>query len=209
MSTTGQAPLQAFARGRAPRRPLAVPVRVTVLRPDTAHSVTGRALNLGEGGIAISLALADEVRVSDPVAIEFLLPDLGLGLQARAVVRYRAASHSGLQFRDLTRYQQAVIREWMGQRQSELDQNTGLPAKKQEPRRSRYDSLVTAVRPRRLVWLAIAVLALTGLIAWWHWQRAWKELEDKTHQPTAQGARVSFLLALLIRFAAGPLLRRN
>ena len=80
MSTTGQAPLQAFARGRAPRRPLAVPVRVTVLRPDTAHSVTGRALNLGEGGIAISLALADEVRVSDPVAIEFLLPDLGLGL---------------------------------------------------------------------------------------------------------------------------------
>jgi PilZ domain len=190
MSTTGQAPLQAFARGRAPRRPLAVPVMVTVLRPDTAHSVTRRALNLGEGGIAISFALPDEVRVSDAVAVGFLLPDLGLGLQARAVVRYRTASHSGLQFRDLTRYQQAAIREWMGQRQSEPDQNTGLPAKKQEPRRSRYYSLETVVRFRRLVWLATAVLALLGLIAWWHWQRAWKELEDKTHQPTAQVARV-------------------
>ena len=90
MSTTGQAPLQAFARGRAPRRPLAVPVRVTVLRPDTAHSVTGRALNLGEGGIAISLALADEVRVSDPVAIEFPLPArLGVTGEGRGAISRR------------------------------------------------------------------------------------------------------------------------
>jgi hypothetical protein len=94
MSTTGQAPLQASARGRAPRRPLAVPVMVTVLRPETAHSVTRRALNLGEGGIAISFALPDEVRVSDAVAVGFLLPDLGLGPQARAVVRYRTASQA-------------------------------------------------------------------------------------------------------------------
>src|ERR1017187_8311042 len=118
MSTAGQAPWRAFGVGRAPRCPLAGPVRVTVLRPDAAHSVTGRALNLGEGGIAVSLPLADEVRVSDPVAVEFLLPDLGLGLQARAVVLYRAASHSGLQFRDQNRHQQAVIREWMRQQQS-------------------------------------------------------------------------------------------
>jgi hypothetical protein len=190
MSTTGQAPLRAFAGGRAPRRPLAGPVRVTVLRSDAAHSVTGRALNLGEGGIAVSLPSADEVRVSDPVAVEFLLPDLGLGLQARAVVLYRAASHSGLQFRNQNRHQQAVIREWMRQQQSQPDQIPGRPAEKTELRGSRYFSPAAITHLRRLIWPVIAVLALVALIAWWHWQRAWKELEDKTHQPTAQVARV-------------------
>jgi hypothetical protein len=160
-----------------------------VLRAGAAYSVTGRALNLGEGGIAISLA--DEVRVSDAVAVEFLLPDLGLGLQARALVRYRVASHAGLEFRDLTRHQQAVIREWTRQRQSEPDQNPARSAErpaekdKPEPRRFRYYSPAAVVRLRRLLWPVIAVLALIGFIALWHWERAWKDLEDQVPQPSA------------------------
>src|ERR1700730_6700201 len=113
MSTPGQAPLRAFAHHRAPRCPLAEPVRVTVQRPGAAFSVMGRALNLAEGGIAISLA--DEVCVSGSVAVEFLLPELGLGWEAGAVVRYRVASHWGLEFDGLTQYQRAVIREWIRQ----------------------------------------------------------------------------------------------
>jgi PilZ domain len=184
MSTPGRAPLRAFAHRRAPRCALAVPVRVTLLRSGTAYSVTGRALNLGEGGIAISLA--DDVRVSDSVAVEFLLPDLGLGLQARAVVRYHANSQSGLEFRSLTRHQQAVIREWTRQQQSQPDQTSARPPEKPAQRGSRYFAPDSMTQLRRLLWPILALLVLVALIAWWRWERAWKELEDHTHQPTAQ-----------------------
>jgi len=102
MSTLGQAPLRAFAHRRAPRCPLAVPVQVKVQRAGTTYSMTGHAVNLGEGGIAISLA--DELCLSDSVDLEFLLPNLGVGLEAKAVVQYRVSSHSGLEFDGLTRH---------------------------------------------------------------------------------------------------------
>jgi hypothetical protein len=156
------------------------------MRAGAAYSLTGRSLNLGEGGIAISLS--EEVRVSDSVAVEFLLPDLGLGLQARAVVRYRGASQSGLEFRSLTRHQQAVIREWTRQQQSEPERPPDRPSEKPELRRSRHFPPATVNRLRRLIWPVIALLALLSLIAGWRWERAWKELEDQTHQPTAQVA---------------------
>lgn len=186
MSTAGRAPLRVFAHRRAPRCPLAVPVRVTVLRAGAPQSISGRAVNLGEGGIAISLV--EEMRISDSVAVEFLLPDLGLGLQARAVVRYRVPSHSGLEFRGLTRHQQAVIREWTRQRQSPPDADPERPAEKDrpEPRWARYYSKVPVAVARRIAWGALGLIALIALITWWRWERAWKDLEDQTHQPTTQ-----------------------
>jgi len=176
MSAPGQAPLQAFAHRHAPRCPLAAPVRVKVQRAGKAHSMIGRAVNLGEGGIAI--CSADEVGVSDSVAVEFLLPDLGLGLEVSAVVRYRLPSHSGLEFSNLTRYQQAVIREWIRQRHSKPDLE----------RRSRPSPRLAVAQLRRPIWSIIVALALTGVIAWWHWERARTKIEDQTHQPTAQVA---------------------
>lgn len=195
MSTASRAPLRAFAHRRAPRCPLAVPVRVTTLRAGAVHSVTGRALNLGEGGIAISLA--DDVRVSDSVAVEFLLPDLGLGLQARAVVRYRGASQSGLEFRSLTRHQQAVIREWTRQQQSPSDQNAVRSTEKPEPRISHYFPPAAVTQLRRLVWPAIALLALIVLIVLWRWESAWRELEDQARPAVTQLIPFSEPLAYL------------
>jgi hypothetical protein len=181
MSTPGQAPLPMFVPRRAPRCPLAVPVRVNLQRAGTAYSMTGHAVNLGEGGIAISLA--DEVGVSDSVGVEFLLPELGLGLEARAVVRYRVASHSGLEFDGLTRHQQAAIREWTRQRQS----------KPSFERRS-----LVSPQLRHLVWPIIVVVALLGLIAWWRWERARKGLKNQTQHSSAQVGRLQTqLLAYL------------
>jgi hypothetical protein len=141
---------------------------------------------LGEGGIAISVA--DDVRVSDPVAVEFLLPDLGLGLQARAVVRYRAASQSGLEFRSLTRHQQALIREWTRQQQQpQIEDDSSAPAEKSKSRISRYLSPVAMGYLRRMVWPAVALVAVILLISWWHWERGWKELEQQISPPATQG----------------------
>src|ERR1700690_3999934 len=105
MSTAGRAPLRAFAPRRSPRCPLPVPVRVTLSRAGTAYSIPGRSLNLCEGGI--SVVLAGDVQPTDTVGVEFLLPDMGLGLQAKAIVRHNSPSRCGFEFQGLTGHQRA------------------------------------------------------------------------------------------------------
>lgn len=184
MSTPGRAPLRAFARRRAPRCALAVPVRVTVLRSGTAYSLPGRSVDLCEGGIAV--VLAGEVRVTDIAGVEFLLPDLGLGLQTKAVVRHYSALRCGFEFKDLTRHQQAVIREWARQRMQVKTAGTvpaspTTPASRTKPIAHR--NLFSNSEMRRFLWITVGVLALAGLLAWWHWQRGWREIEERVPQP--------------------------
>src|SRR3954471_15989194 len=95
---------------RVPRCPLSVPVRVTMRNPSGAQGIPGRSLDLGEGGIAAILAGA--VTPGDSVAVEFLLPDMGLGFHTRAVVRHHADLRCGLEFFGLSLEQQAMIRRW-------------------------------------------------------------------------------------------------
>jgi hypothetical protein len=178
MSTPGRAPLRAFAPRRTPRCPLAVPVRVTLMRSGTAYSIPGRSLNLCEGGI--SVVLAGEVHPADAVGIEFLLPDMGLGLQAKAIVRHHSPLRCGFEFQGLTRHQQAVIREWSRQMLQITAQPSAPAARPSEP----FHAAASEPRPaqqnrlRRLIWPMVALLALTALLTWWHWQKGWKELED-------------------------------
>jgi len=60
------------------------------------QGIPGRSLDLGEGGLAAILAGA--VYPGDSVAVEFLLPEMGLGLHAKAVVRHHADLRCGLEF---------------------------------------------------------------------------------------------------------------
>jgi hypothetical protein len=183
-----------------------VPVRVTVLRSGTAYSIPGRSLDLGEGGIAV--IMAGEVHPADSVGVEFLLPDLGLGVQAKAVVRHYAPMRCGFEFQGLTRHQQAVIREWTrqilqgksaGQASAGADASDALTrpavAAKTSPFTHRY---------RKLLRVFGAVVVLAVLIMWWRWQRDWKELEERIPQPTGQltspGAMYSSLPAHLTAF---------
>src|ERR1051326_2207303 len=95
---------------RVPRCPLSVPVRVTMRGTTGLQGIPGRSLNLGEGGIAAILAVV--VNPGDSVAVEFLLPEMGLGLEAKAVVRHHADLRCGLEFFGLSLEQQAMIRRW-------------------------------------------------------------------------------------------------
>ena len=95
---------------RAPRCPLSVPVRITMRNASGTQGIPGRSLDLGEGGIAAILAGA--VNPGDSVAVEFLLPEMGLGLHAKAVVRHHADLRCGLEFFGLSLEQQAMIRRW-------------------------------------------------------------------------------------------------
>src|SRR5262249_3873671 len=95
---------------RVPRWPLSVPVRVTMRGSTGLQGITGWSLDLGEGGIAA--ILAGVVNPGDSVAVEFLLPEMGLGLQAKAVVRHHENLRCGFEFFGLSLEQQAMIRRW-------------------------------------------------------------------------------------------------
>jgi hypothetical protein len=201
VSTPGRAALRAFARRRAPRCALAVPVRVTVMRSGAAFSIPGRSVDLGEGGIAA--VVAGEVRVADPVGVEFLLPDLGLGLQTKAVVRYHSPLRCGFEFQDLTRHQQAVIREWARQRLQTrpdggqaVNSNPGERTTSDPSSRRRRDQAALG----RFFWLVAGVVALAGLLTWWHWQMGWKELERRIPRPAGQVTTVAPALATAEKF---------
>jgi hypothetical protein len=195
-ASPGRAPLRAFAHRRSPRCPLTVPVRVTVLRAGTAYSIPGRSVDLGEGGIAV--VLAGEVRPADSVGVEFLLPDLGLGLQAKAVVRHNAPLRCGFEFRGLTRHQQAVIREWIRQRmQAKSDQRASANGEELDQEKdvsASPDQLAKRSMPKqlRLAGMVTGVLLLAGLLLfWWRWESEWRKLEKQIPQPASQVTSVS------------------
>jgi hypothetical protein len=193
VSTAGQAQLRAFSPRRSPRCPLAVPVRVTVLRSGTAYSIPGRSLNLCEGGI--SVVLAGEVQAADTVGVEFLLPDMGLGLQAKAVVRHQSPTRCGFEFQGLTRHQQAVIREWSRQVLEVRVQPPGPVVRSTEQSQTQLPRRKPAQPARgarwRLLWPAAALLALAVLLILWRWQKGWKELEDQVPRTTGSALSVS------------------
>ena len=163
---------------RIPRFPLAVPVEIAVLRSGVPDSVPGRLINVGEGGIAAILAA--ELRTGDSVGVSFRLPEVALAVHARGVVRHRSELRCGVEFLGLLPEQQGLLRYWIGQapRKSVQNTSTGLHNKSSvssTKRRRRID----APRVRRVLWIAVAILFTTCAIGWWHWYRAWQEIESQ------------------------------
>jgi hypothetical protein len=178
---------------------------VTVLRSGSAYSIPGRSVDLCEGGIAV--VLGGEVRPTDLAGVEFLLPDLGLGLQTKAIVRHHSPLRCGFEFLELTRHQQAVIREWARQRlQAKPQGATAINPASVQPAGSRplpNEEPGDGARLRRFLWLAVGVLALAGLLVWWHWQRGWRELEEQIPQPAGRTTTVTPNYFLAVSGTAG------
>lgn len=139
--------------------------------------------------------LAGEVDAADLVGIEFLLPEMGLGLQAKAIVRHHSTLGCGFEFQGLTRHQQAVIREWSRQtlQSAPPRENTAAARITDSPR-----ARALTRRPvkknsnlQRWLWPLIGLLAALLLLSWWHWQKGWKELEERVPKSTGTGLRSS------------------
>jgi TonB family protein len=187
-----QAPARVFTNTRrVPRFPLAVPADVTVLRSGIPYSIPGRSVTLGERGVG--LVIAGELYPGDSVGIEFRLPDAGGPFRLKAIVRYQALLHCGLEFVSLTSEQQTLIEHWTrrkavtnpiasssdaGSHFSNLSSGTALapsiaaPRKNAEPKRR-------GKRFRRSTWAAVAAVLLLSALGWWHWHQAWGELESQ------------------------------
>lgn len=178
------------ARRSVPRYQVAIPVDVTVLRSGIPDSVPGRALDVGAGGLGA--VLAGELFPNEPVGVEFQLPNIGVPVRTRAVVRYQDRLRCGLQFLGLTVEQQGMIRYYArctGESRPEMkigeppreSTDLGQPEAATESLRVDEDShqLPRSLQIQRLFATILAVLAVAAGLGWWHWQRGWKELESK------------------------------
>src|SRR5215469_18586296 len=98
------------ATRKVPRYKLTVPLRLTVLRAGVPDDIHGRTLEIGEGGVGVTVAT--QLLLGESVRVEFLFPHMTTPVRATAVVRYQHARNFGLQFLRLPADQASVIRYW-------------------------------------------------------------------------------------------------
>jgi TonB family protein len=167
------APVRVFTNTRrVPRFPLAVPTDVIVVRSGVPYSIPGRSVTIGERGLGV--VLAGEVHPGDSVGIEFRLPNAGGPFRLKAVVRYQALLHCGLEFVSLTSEQQTLIEHWT-RKNSTANSIAPQPAVTQAPPVRKTSSPTL----RRAAWAAFAAMLLLGALGWWRWHQAWDELESQ------------------------------
>jgi TonB family protein len=206
MNSPGLLPQTGTHQRSVPRRPMSVPVDVTVLRSGVPVGIPGRAVDVGEGGLGA--VLAAELLPGQVVGVKFQLPQLGMFINAQARVRYEKRLRCGLQFVGLRPEQQAMIRYWIGVAGEKPPAPPARPAQKpvESPRvsapsadRPLPDRRATPSKPEVKVpaflldtekesrgrerWMqALVVLALlstaTAAFGWWRWQQGWEELES-------------------------------
>jgi PilZ domain len=96
MATEVVMPQQGYARMRRwPRYRINVPVRLVVQRPDKTVIVSGRGMELNEGGMALFAGV--ELKPGQRVEIEFT-PPYGQPLRVRSTVRNRSGYNYGTEF---------------------------------------------------------------------------------------------------------------
>ncbi len=97
MATEVVMPQPGYATPRRwPRYKINVPVRVVVQKPDKTVIVSGRGMELNEGGMAIFAGV--ELRVGQRVEIEFTPPYDGQPVRVRSTVRNRNGYNYGVEF---------------------------------------------------------------------------------------------------------------
>jgi len=97
MATEVVLPQPGYAKVRRwPRYRINVPVRVVVQRPDKTVIVSGRGMELNEGGIALFAGV--ELKLGQRVEIEFTPPYDGQPLRVRGVIRNRNGYNYGSEF---------------------------------------------------------------------------------------------------------------
>jgi len=168
---------------KSARQPISVALDVIILRSGVPENLPGRCLDLSEGGVGAMVA--GELSPGQQVAVEIRLPDVGLPLRARALVRYQSKLRSGFEFVGLPRQQQDMIYYW-AHRFSPLPIRS---AKNEEDGVKRTTMGVPAMISRRSLWsrfrslfMATALLLLGAAGGgYWHWQHSWHELETDVY----------------------------
>ncbi len=188
----------------APRRRLAVPVSVTVLRSGVPDAMPGRSIDVCGGGVGA--VLAGEVFAGELVGVEFQLPEAGT-VHAKARVCYQERLRCGLQFLAIPADQRVMLETWALERpersvysrpehvarpKNEVKVSASLlntPVQEQRRSQPMLPKFVSEMSDRRqegaqylrrkiLMLLAASVIVAFG-VGWWQWEQGWQELESR------------------------------
>jgi TonB family protein len=179
------APSLAFEE--APRRvffryPISVPLDLIALRSGVPQNLPGRCTDISEAGVGA--VVAGELAAGQQVAVELRLPNVGVPVRARALVRYQSRLRCGFEFVGLSEEQREMIRYWvyrsasepMDSREEKLRVAKAATVAKQPVAKAKTRRI--RIGRRRLYLLIAGILVLAGLV-WWQWQRSWNELEKR------------------------------
>lgn len=119
MSAAPSLALEKTQRRALARRPLHVPLDVIALRCGVPEKLPGRCTDLSETGVGA--VIAGELLPDQQVAIELRLPNVGVPVRARALVRYQSRLRCGLEFVGLSVEQREMIRYWLHRASAPVD----------------------------------------------------------------------------------------
>ena len=187
MSAGTSLALEKTPRRGSPRFPVNVPLDVIALRSGIPLNLPGRCTDVSEGGVGA--VVAGELTAGQQVAVELRLPNVGLSLRARALVRYQDNVRSGFEFVGLAPDQLEMIKYWSHRQTAEaanavLRAGSHTPLSPETPPAPLRRSSKTRIRRPALHLLIPALLVLAAL-GWWRWQWSWNELERGLEQRAA------------------------
>ena len=199
MSAATSMALEKTPRRVFPRYPINLPLDLIALRSGVPENLPGRCTDLSEAGVGA--VVAGELAAGQQVAVELRLPNVGVPVRARALVRYQSRLHCGLEFVGLSVEQREMIRYWVYRSAAQPADFKDFKEEKKVTTAGTEAPVVVAAgpaaKPRRRIRigrrgfyvLVASILALAGL-GWWQWQRSWNELEKRA--PAGEsGLRVS------------------
>ncbi|HKM85714.1 MAG TPA: TonB family protein [Terriglobales bacterium] len=194
MSAATALALETTPQRNFPRYPINVRVDLIALRSGVPENLPGRCTDISEVGVGA--VVAGQMAAGQQVAVELRLPNVGVPVRARALVRYQSRLRCGLEFVGLSVEQREMIRYWVYRAASQAvdsREKTGGAAKTEVPvvvaRLAAPTKRRIRIGRRGFLGLIVCMLALAGL-GWWQWQRSWNELEKRL--PVGEeGLRVS------------------
>ena len=201
--SAGRAPVLEETRERVfPRHPINITLDLIALRSGVPDNLPGRCTDISEAGVGA--VVAGELAAGLQVAVELQLPNVGVPVRARALVRYQSRLRCGFEFVGLSVEQREMIRYWIYRSASEPVEFRDFTKdfKKEEIDKPAPAEAAVAIAqlPAKLghririgqggfYALFACLLALAGL-GWWQWQRSWNELEARA-TVAEPGLRVS------------------
>lgn len=202
MSAAPSLALESTPQRGFPRHPIAVPLDLIALRSGVPETLPGRCIDITEAGLGA--VIAGELAAAQQVAVELRLPNVGVPVRARAVVRYQSRYRCGIEFVGLSAQQREMIRYWIYRRESDplapkieskieqrnvaLDFGPSVPLKADSPETNvvptRHGKRRIRIGRGGLLLLILGALLLLALVVW-QWQRSWNELETRTQAANA------------------------
>jgi hypothetical protein len=151
-------------------------VDITVLRSGIPYTIPGRSTNFGEFGMGAMLA--GELTPGDLIGVAFRVPEAETPIRTRALVRHQAKLHCGLSFVGLLPEQQMIIERWSRRRAVVRPPSRFETIAQSRPENSPLLKVDGNGQRYRTVGLMLAILLVAGSLGWWHWHRAWQDLES-------------------------------